>query len=168
MTGSHYDVLGVDPAAGAAAVRQAYLTLARLHHPDRAGGHAATMRAVNEAWAVLGDPARRARYDLDLGFGRRPSAPAEAPAPAPVRSDADDLAADLADDTPLGGQVVLPGWLSLVPVAVFLASLALFGAGLTFGSAPAVAGSVICFAVSCAMFLAAPFVAMLVSRHRSG
>ena len=166
MTGSHYDVLGVDPTAGAAAVRQAYLTLARLHHPDRAGGDAATMRAVNEAWTVLGDPARRARYDLDLGFGRRPSSPAEER--APVRSDADDLAADLADDTPLGGQVVLPGWLSLVPVAVFLASLALLGAGLTFGSAPAIAGSVICFAVSCAMFLAAPFVAMLVSRHRSG
>ena len=72
---SHYDVLGVVPAADAATVRQAYVALARQHHPDRPGGDAARMRAINDAWAVLGDPIRRAQYDRAL------ATPEPAPAP---------------------------------------------------------------------------------------
>ena len=64
-----YDRLGVSPDATDAEVRQAWLRLARTHHPDAHADPAARaaaeveMRAINEAWAVLGDPARRAAYD---------------------------------------------------------------------------------------------------------
>lgn len=160
---THYEVLGLSTGASQAEIRRAYLDLARRHHPDRAGGDAVRMRAVNDAWAALGSPAGRALYDLSL----RPS-PATPPAPpqggAP-RTDAEDLAADLDDDTPLGGRVVLPRWLSLLPVVAFALSVALFVMGLMFASATALALSMVVFALSCAMFLAAPFVALLTSRR---
>jgi hypothetical protein len=73
---SYYDVLGVSPRAGADELRRAYLTCAREAHPDRhvdAGvaersSAEVRIREVNEAWAVLGNPRRRRRYDLE----RRP------------------------------------------------------------------------------------------------
>lgn len=49
----------------------AYRALARRHHPDAvaASGSASTgvdMAAINRAWTVLSDPARRAMYDASL------------------------------------------------------------------------------------------------------
>lgn len=75
---THYDVLGVAPDAPPEELRRAYLRQARRHHPDR---HASTssadrrtaerrMRELNEAWAVLRDPERRAEYDVRLRSGR--------------------------------------------------------------------------------------------------
>jgi hypothetical protein len=162
-----YEVLGVPPSAPPAAVRQAYVALARQHHPDREGGDASTMRAVNEAWATLRDPVRRAAYDLTL---HAPTATASSPPeePPPWRTDDEDLLADLADDTPLGGQVVLPPWISIVPVAVFALSILAVVTGMLFASSPALAVAVALFLLSCALFLAAPFVALLSSRRRSG
>jgi DnaJ domain len=54
--------------ADAATIRSAYRRRAREHHPDRvqsarAGAGADEMAAINEAYRVLGDPARRAAYD---------------------------------------------------------------------------------------------------------
>jgi curved DNA-binding protein CbpA len=160
---THYDVLGVAPSAPVAEVRRAYVALARQHHPDRPGGDAATMRAVNEAWTVLGDPGRRARYDRSLHPAT--SAPPAAPVTERVRTDDEELLADLADDTPLGGRIVLPRWLSLLPVAVFAASVGTFVAGVMFSSPPALAVGFALFVLSCALFLAAPFVALLSSRR---
>ncbi len=162
---SHYEVLGVAPTALSAEVRQAYVSLARTHHPDRAGGDPARMRAVNEAWATLSDPGRRALYDLSLRSGPPPGPGAVDDEPLVVRSDEDDLLADLADDTPLGGRVVLPGWLSMLPVATFVASVGLFCLGLLFASVSAIAVAMALFVLSCTMFLAAPFVALLTSRR---
>lgn len=162
---THYDVLGVDPSAPASAVRRAYVALARRHHPDRPGGDAEKMRAVNDAWAALGDPARRASYDRSL---RDTSSEAEPPDEARrERADPDDLLADLADDNAVDGVglVVLPRWMSLVPVAAFALSIGLFGVGMAFGSSPAMAASLAVFLLSCALFLAAPFVALLSSRR---
>jgi curved DNA-binding protein CbpA len=71
-TGSdHYRPLGIGPGATAAEVRRAYLAQARRHHPDRhlastaevREEHERAMRAANAAWAVLGDPAARRRFD---------------------------------------------------------------------------------------------------------
>lgn len=62
---SHYDTLGVDPGASADEIRSAYRRAAAAAHPDRDGGCAERMAQVNEAWEVLGDPARRAAYDED-------------------------------------------------------------------------------------------------------
>ena len=158
---SHYDVLGVRREAATLEVRGAYLALARLHHPDRHGGDTTRMQALNEAWAVLGDPQRRAAYDRGL------DAPAPRPEPhrPPPRTDAEDLLDDLADDRPIGGRVVLPGWMSLLPPASFAASVVLFVGGGLFGSAPMLALAVVAFVASCALFLAAPFVALLGSRN---
>jgi hypothetical protein len=156
-----YEVLGVAPSAPTAEIRRAYLGLARRHHPDLDSGDAERMRAVNDAWATLGDPVRRARYDA---AHRAPTDVAPDPGPE-RRSDEEDLLADLADDTPVGARVVLPPWLSLLPVAVFALSVAAFCIGVLFSAAGALAVSVVLFAVSCAMFLLAPFVALLSSRR---
>jgi hypothetical protein len=158
---THYEVLGVAPGAPTSEVRRAYVALARRHHPDRDGGDADAMRAVNEAWATLRDPDRRATYDRSLGRG---SATTPSP-PAPSRSDADDLLADLMDDTPIGGQVVLPRWFALLPVAAFAGSIAMLMAAVLFSSPAGLALASILFLSSVAMFLVAPFVALLASRR---
>jgi DnaJ domain len=159
---THYDTLGVARTAPTSEVRRAYVALARQHHPDRAGGDPDAMRAINDAWMTLRDPARRAGYDLTLGQRASTTVPSAPRSP----SDLDDLLADLDDDTPIGGQVVLPRWLSLIPVAVFAASVGMVGVGMLFGSPSALAIALALFALSCAMFLMAPFVALLASRRR--
>ncbi len=63
-----YEVLQIARAAEPEVVRAAFRALARKHHPD-AGGSVAAMKAINDAWAVLGDPVRRATYDAT---GRTP------------------------------------------------------------------------------------------------
>jgi hypothetical protein len=73
---THYDVLGVAVGASRADIHRAYLALARRHHPDAGGDHAA-MRKINEAWAVLSDNARRRRYDVEHDLWRVPAAPVE-------------------------------------------------------------------------------------------
>ncbi len=87
----HYRTLGVSQDASAGEVRAAHRALARRHHPDLVTDPAERRRAerrmaaINGAWHVLGDPARRAEYDL----ARRPPAPRPWPAPEPeYRSDA--------------------------------------------------------------------------------
>jgi DnaJ-class molecular chaperone len=65
---THYDTLRIAPSASTAEIRDAYRRLARQHHPDHqtSSGSAAgsgSMPAINEAYRVLGDPARRAVYD---------------------------------------------------------------------------------------------------------
>lgn len=62
-----YSVMNVKRDASQAAIRAQYRTLANLYHPDRnKGSEEATraMAAINEAYAVLRDPAKRRAYDL--------------------------------------------------------------------------------------------------------
>jgi curved DNA-binding protein CbpA len=61
----YYRVLGVARDASTSEIRRAYRRLARRHHPDRNPGPDSPERfqTLAEAYAVLGDPARRARYD---------------------------------------------------------------------------------------------------------
>jgi hypothetical protein len=72
-----YDVLGVRPQAGEAEIHAAYVALARRYHPDlhphdpRAGER---LIALNAAYELLSDPARRAIYD------RQHAAPTQTPA----------------------------------------------------------------------------------------
>ncbi len=63
---SHYDVLGVPRDAATDTIRRAYLREARRWHPDRPTGDPDRMRAVNEAWQVLGDARSRTSYNLEL------------------------------------------------------------------------------------------------------
>lgn len=165
---SHYEVLGVAPGADDATVRRAYVALARRHHPDVAGGDAARMRALNEAFAVLGDPVRRARYDRALAAP--PTAPppwagaADSQAPYDL-SEADDLAADLADDRPVH-VVDVPRWVSLIPVALLAAAAATFVLGVQLSSRSLVGLAMVDLLLSFLFFLAAPFIALLASRSR--
>lgn len=61
----YYEVLGVPRAASQAEIKRAFRQLAREHHPDVSKDPAAADRfkIINEAYQVLGDPERRARYD---------------------------------------------------------------------------------------------------------
>jgi molecular chaperone DnaJ len=90
---THYDTLGVAPAASAGEIRDAYRRLARRHHPDSAEQRDATaMARINDAYRVLGDPGRRAAYDAQLRSGRPavtvtraapPAEPTVSPSPPP-------------------------------------------------------------------------------------
>ena len=77
-----YELLQVHPAAERDVIRAAYLCLAKKRHPD-AGGTAEGMAALNEAWAVLGDPARRAAYDAARGVSPTASSDGHARSDAP-------------------------------------------------------------------------------------
>ncbi|MBI5479819.1 MAG: molecular chaperone DnaJ [Deltaproteobacteria bacterium] len=62
----YYEVLGVERDADAGMLKTAYRSLALKHHPDKNPGDAQAEEAfkqVSEAYAVLSDPERRARYD---------------------------------------------------------------------------------------------------------
>lgn len=63
---SHYESLKVARDAPAEVIRAAYRSLAQKYHPDRNAENAAAeqaMRAINDAYAVLSDPAKRREHD---------------------------------------------------------------------------------------------------------
>jgi curved DNA-binding protein len=65
----YYKVLGVERTAGSDDIRKAFRKLARLYHPDVAKDKKSAeekFKAINEAYEVLGDAAKRKKYD-DLG-----------------------------------------------------------------------------------------------------
>jgi curved DNA-binding protein CbpA len=64
MKQSHYADLGLPKNATAAEIKAAYRKLVIEHHPDKQGDPV-KFRAVAEAYAVLGDPAKREAYDFD-------------------------------------------------------------------------------------------------------
>ena len=62
----YYELLGVQRGADDAAIKAAYRSLAKEHHPDRKNGckeSEARFKAINEAYDVLKDPQKRAAYD---------------------------------------------------------------------------------------------------------
>jgi len=70
----YYKVLGVERTADQKAISQAFRRLARKHHPDVNPGdkHAETrFKEINEAYQVLNDPERRAKYDQILDLRQR-------------------------------------------------------------------------------------------------
>jgi curved DNA-binding protein CbpA len=80
-----YGLLGVSPDAPPDEIRRAYYRAARQLHPDvnPQADAAAAMRRLNDAWAVLGDPVARRRYDARLSppAPLRPARPPEEPEP---------------------------------------------------------------------------------------
>jgi len=69
----YYDVLGVERGASEDDIKKAYRRLAMKYHPDRNKGAEAEakFKEVNEAYEVLSDADKRARYDR---FGHRGTA----------------------------------------------------------------------------------------------
>lgn len=65
----YYQILGVPRTASEAEIKKAFRKLAREHHPDVAKDKKRAeekFKEINEAYEVLGDPAKRKRYD-ELG-----------------------------------------------------------------------------------------------------
>ena len=66
----YYRTLGVPRTASQADIKKAFRKLARENHPDKHAGDKSAERRfkeINEANAVLSDPAKRSKYDQ---FGR--------------------------------------------------------------------------------------------------
>ena len=79
---SLYDALGLKRDASEADVKKAYRKLAMAHHPDK-GGDADRFKAIQHAYDVLGDPAKRGNYDQ---YGN-PDGPAAAGFPGAAHMD---------------------------------------------------------------------------------
>ena len=61
-----YEVLGVSKGASDSEIKKAFYKLAKKYHPDANPGDKeaeASFKEVNEAYSVLSDADKRARYD---------------------------------------------------------------------------------------------------------
>ncbi len=62
----YYKLLGVDKTASDAEIKKAFRKLAMKHHPDRNAGNEESeemFKQIQQAYAVLSDPEKRAAYD---------------------------------------------------------------------------------------------------------
>jgi curved DNA-binding protein len=76
----YYATLGLSKSASEKEIKQAFRKLARKHHPDVNPGNKAAetkFKEINEAYEVLGDPAKRRKYD-EMGANWRAYEQAEA------------------------------------------------------------------------------------------
>jgi DnaJ domain len=108
----YYAVLQVHPDAVPEVIDAAYRQLMRKYHPDVAGTDASLATAlhdrakvINQAYAVLRDPAQRRAYDAERRRAHRPTDSAD-PGDAP-----DDVAIEPVPDNPS------PGWAPLRTLA---------------------------------------------------
>ena len=71
---SYYGVLGVHPSASPLEIRRAYRELSKRYHPDTTQLSPdlakSKFQAINEAYATLSNPQRRALYDHQIGYSR--------------------------------------------------------------------------------------------------
>ena len=63
MSKDYYNILGVDKKASKDEIKKAFYKLAQKHHPDKKDGNEAKFKEANEAYQVLSDDAKRAKYD---------------------------------------------------------------------------------------------------------
>ena len=80
MAKDYYLILGVKLGATQEEIKQGYRLRVLQLHPDSFAGGAGPFLEVQEAYGVLGDPARRAAYDRSLA---RPASPARWPTVQP-------------------------------------------------------------------------------------
>jgi curved DNA-binding protein CbpA len=169
---THYQVLGVEPDAGPDEIQRAYRLLALRHHPDVApDADPDTMAAINGAWAVLGDPARRQAYDAGLGRPEPPPAPRPAPGAGwqPLDDDEDDVDPEDLSDEPYAPAARRPSdMLVMTPVLLAIGAVGLFFLSVMAGSTGLRTFSMLLVPVAAVGFVMAPLMVMLRSRSRSG
>ncbi len=71
---TYYGILGLYPSASAIEIRRAYRELSKRYHPDTTDLPpeiaTAKFQRINEAYATISNPERRALYDLKIGYSR--------------------------------------------------------------------------------------------------
>ena len=85
----YYEVLGLDKGADDGAIKKAYRSLAKKYHPDLNPGDKeaeAAFKEVNEAYDVLSDSDKRAKYDQYGHAAFDPAAGAGGYAPGTVKT----------------------------------------------------------------------------------
>lgn len=67
----YYEALQISPNASFDTIQRVYRMLAHLYHPDnKETGHAEAFQLLLEAYQVLGDPEKRAKYDISYHADR--------------------------------------------------------------------------------------------------
>ena len=159
-----YEVLGVPRSATDAEIHRAYVRLARRWHPDLNEGSAEAedrMRAVNEAWAVLGDTSQRVRFDRagpDPGFV--PDDPTD-----------DDVDPRTIPDAPYrepSGIQARWSFVSSAPVALFVLAVVTFGAGAWFENPVFIGLGVVLFSAACIGIALVMLTALVGARRDEG
>lgn len=167
---THYDLLGVAPDAAAEEIQRAYRLLALRHHPDVApDADQAVMAAINGAWSVLSDPARRRTYDAALGQPEQPARPAPPPASGwrPLFEDEDDVDPEDLSDDPYSPVERRPSdVLVMTPVLLAVGAIGLFFFSIMSGSTGLRTFSMLLVPLSGFGFVMAPLIVMLRSRSR--
>jgi hypothetical protein len=164
-----YEVLGVLRTATDAEIRHAYLALARRFHPDANPGGEERMRLVNEAWAVLGDRARRAEYDRQHAH-RREERPDPGFRPHDTGDDTFDPKAQ--PDAPYrpvphaarSRREVL----TFLPIGIFAGAVIVGGAGFFFDSPPLIGAGVVLFSFACIAMVVVLLMTLVDARHDEG
>ena len=168
-----YAVLGVARDAPVEDIRQAYVALARLTHPDVRGDDPRAdeqMRRINLAWEMLSDTDSRAAIDRQL---RHPPLPGPQPAASPEPRQQDgprsedefDFGHDDfdGDDRPLTGGD-LPEWMRLgAPLACVLGIFAVILGAMSGGFVLARLG-LLGLGLGVLLFVLSPFVVLIRSR----
>lgn len=71
---SYYGILGLHPSASVLEIRRSYRKLSKRYHPDTTELPETIAKTkfqqLNEAYATLSNPERRALYDLKIGYSR--------------------------------------------------------------------------------------------------
>jgi hypothetical protein len=167
---THYELLGVAPDADAEEIQRAYRLLALRLHPDVApDADPSAMAAINGAWAVLSDPARRRAYDA--GLGRPEPPPTARPAPEagwrPLDDDEGEDPEDLSDEPYAPTERRPSDMLVMTPVLLVIGAVGLFFFSVMSGSSGLRTISMVLVPVSGVGFVMAPLMVMLRSRSRS-
>lgn len=169
MSDDPYEVLGIARTATAEEVRRAYLRLARTHHPDYFVDASAAeraeaegrMRAVNDAWAVLGDAARRKA--LDSSRPPEPFRPFSEDDDEPDPRDAPDVPYRPAPPPTVGQRTR-----TMAPVLLFFASVAVGAVAVVIDVVALLAVAFALFLLSCVGFLVVPLLALSRARQDEG
>lgn len=169
-----YRVLGVKPGAERAQIHKAYRRLARRHHPDTKQGAAPTeaeaarrrMAALNGAWAILSDPARRAAYDTEAANptpadGYMPRSPTSPDQFGPGDDTFfDGLGEDDLYESPRPFDVMV-----MIPVLLVACAIAFFAMSTVTGSDQLWTMAIVSIPVAIVGFVAAPLIMMRRARR---